>query len=79
MSGVYYAGMADLEIVGHVNTIPDASELSQALAARVKLLVEERDELAADLARVRQELLELRLEIGEDKIAAYQDLLEKAA
>ena len=79
MSGAFYAGMADLEIVGHVGAIPDASELSQALAARVKLLVEERDEIAAELAKTKADLLELRISIGEDKLDAYREIVEKAA
>jgi hypothetical protein len=79
MSGAFYSGMADLEIVGHVGAIPDASELSQALAGRIRLLVEERDEIAAELAKTKADLLELRISIGEDKLEAYQDLLEKAA
>jgi hypothetical protein len=43
----YYEKMSDLELVGHVNAIPDASELSQALATRVRLLIKEN----ADLSR----------------------------
>ncbi len=79
MSGAYYAGMADLEIVGYVGAIPDASELSQALAGRIRLLVEERDEIAAELAKTKADLLELRISIGEDKLEAYRDIVEKAA
>jgi hypothetical protein len=71
--------MADLEIVGHVGAIPDASELSQALAGRIRLLVEERDEIAAELAKTKADLLELRISIGEDKLEAYRDIVEKAA
>ena len=78
MSG-FYSAMADLELVGHVGAIPDASELSQALAGRIRLLVEERDEIAAELAKTKADLLELRISIGEDKLDAYREIVEKAA
>lgn len=79
MSGGFFAAMADLELVGHVGAIPDASELSQALAGRVRLLVEERDEIAKELAKAKADLLELRITIGEDKVEAYREIVEKAA
>jgi hypothetical protein len=71
--------MCDLEIVGHVSAIPDASELSQALAARVKLLVEERDELKRTAGELQKKLLSLQLGIAEDKLDAYVEIVEKAA
>jgi len=70
----YYAAMSDLEIVGHVNAIPDASELSQALAARVRALVTERDRLARELTKARQQTLSLELGVALDKVAAYEDI-----
>ena len=79
MSGGFFAAMSDMEIVGHVGAIPDASELSQALAGRIRLLVEERDEIAAELAKTKADLLELRISIGEDKLDAYREIVEKAA
>jgi len=78
MSG-FYSAMCDLEIVGHVSAIPDASELSQALAARVKLLVEERDELKRTAGELQKKLLALQLGIAEDKLDAYVEIVEKAA
>jgi hypothetical protein len=66
--------MSDLEIVGHVSAIPDASELSQALAGRVKLLVEERDELQKQLIDTKQKLLALELGLTQDKLAGFMDL-----
>jgi len=74
----YFYGMSDLELVGHVNAIPDASELSQALAVRVKSLVEKREDLARELGKTRAELLELRISIGEDKLDAYREIVENA-
>ena len=70
----FYAAMSDLEIVGHVNAIPDASELSQALAARVRALTSERDRLARELTKARQKTLSLELGVALDKVAAYEDI-----
>lgn len=78
MSG-FYSAMSDLEIVGHVSAIPDASELSQVLAGRVKLLVEERDELQKELIDTKQKLLALELGLTQDKLAGFMDLTAKAA
>ncbi len=78
MSG-FYSLMSDLEIVGHVSAIPDASDLSQALASRVKLLVEERDELQKAVGELQKKLLSLQLGIAEDKLDAYVEIVEKAA
>ena len=73
----YYASMSDSEIVGHVGAIPDASELSQALATRVKLLVTERDRLDKKLRETERALLSLQLGLAEDKLDAYQDLIDR--
>jgi hypothetical protein len=70
----FYAEMSDLEIVGHVNAIPDASELSQALATRVRALATERDRLARELTTARQQILSFQLGVARDKVAAYRDL-----
>ena len=67
--------MSDAEIVGHVGAIPDASELSQALAVRVKLLLAEHDRLEKKLRETERALLSLQLGLAEDKLDAYQDLL----
>lgn len=75
----YYVSFSDLELVGHVSAIPDASELSQALASRVKLLVEERDELKKTAGELQKKLLSLQLGIAEDKLDAYVEIAEKAA
>ena len=72
MSVAFYHSMTDVELVGHVNGIFDASELSQALAGRVMRLVLERDEL-------QRKLLSLQLAIAEDKLDAYIEIAERAA
>jgi len=73
----YYACMSDAEIVGHVGAIPDASELSQALAVRVKLLLAEHDRLEKKLRETERALLSLQLGLAEDKLDAYQDLIDR--
>ena len=78
MSG-FYSAMSDLEIVGHVSAIPDASELSQVLAGRVKLLVEEREELQKELIDTKQKLLALELGLSQDKLAGFMDISARAA
>jgi hypothetical protein len=75
----FYAQMSDLEIVGHVVVIPDASELSQALALRVCRLVEERDKAQRSAADLQRKLLSLQLGIAEDKLDAYVEIVERAA
>lgn len=70
----YYAAMSDLELVGHVGAIPDASELSQALAARVRALTTERTRLERELVKARQQTLSLELGVALDKVAAYEDI-----
>lgn len=74
MSRGFYSVMGDLELVGHVSGIPDPSELSQALAGRVRLLVEERDELRRDLEKAQRQLLALQLGIAEDKLDGFMEV-----
>lgn len=74
MSGSHYAGMTDMELVGHVGALIDASELSQALATRVRLLATEREKLEKDLAKKERELYELQLGLAHDKIAGFMEL-----
>ena len=71
-----YVDKTDMELVGHVEAIPDASELSQHLANRVRLLVNENAELQRQLIKVKQQLMSLELGVALDKIAAYDDLVE---
>lgn len=71
-----YASMEDMELVGHVGGIPDASELSQALANRVRLLVGEKAELEAKLHNLKHQIMALELGVALDKVAAYDDLVE---
>lgn len=75
----FYSAMSDLEMVGHVSAIPDASELSQALAGRVKLLAEELDEVKKELIDTKQKLLALELGLTQDKLAGFMDLKARAA
>lgn len=75
----FYASMSDLEIVGHVTAIPDASELSQALAVRLKRSAEERDKLRRELKKTQHSLMALQLGVAEDKLDAYVDLAERSA
>jgi HEAT repeat protein len=70
-----YVDKTDMELVGHVEAIPDASELSQHLANRVRLLVNENAELQRQLIKVKQQLMSLELGVALDKIAAYDDLV----
>ena len=74
-----YAEMSDLELVGHVGAIPDASEISQVLARRVELLTEENDELREALVKLKQQLMSLELGLALDKVAAYDDLVPNEA
>ena len=76
MSTIFYVGFSDMELVGHVCAIPDASELSQVLAARIRLLVEERDALQRALVKSQQQVMALELGVALDKVAAYQDINE---
>ena len=71
----YYALMSDWEIIGHTMAIPDSSELSQALAEKLKRVLEQRDEyrdqnsaLREKLERVERECREFKrlAEIGEE-------------
>lgn len=71
-----YATMTDMELVGHVGAIPDASELSQACANRIRLLVGEKAELEAKLHSLKHQIMALELGVALDKVAAYDDLVE---
>jgi hypothetical protein len=71
----YYALMSDYEIIGHTMAIPDSSELSQALAEKLKRVLEQRDQATSQLAamterseRLERECRELKrlMEIGEE-------------
>ena len=71
----YYALMSDWEIIGHTMAIPDSSELSQALADKLKRVLEQRDEarnqvvaLTEKVARLERECKELKrlMEAGEE-------------
>jgi hypothetical protein len=64
-----------MELVGHVFAIPDASELSQALAMRIKLLHEEKEELTQQLIKLKHQVMSIELGVALDKIAAYDDLV----
>jgi len=71
----YYALMSDYEIIGHTMAIPDSSELSQALAEKLRRVLEQRDEATSRLSvftekmeRLERECKELKrlMEAGED-------------
>lgn len=70
-----YAEKTDMELVGHVFAIPDASELSQALAMRIKLIHEEKEELTQQLIKLKHQVMSIELGVALDKIAAYDDLV----
>ena len=71
-----YANKTDMELVGHVEAIPDSSELSQHLASRVRLLVNEKTALEQQLLKLKQQIMSLELGVALDKIAAYDELIE---
>jgi hypothetical protein len=67
--------MTDYEIIGHTMAIPDSSELSQALAEKLKRVLEQRDQATSQLAvmterseRLERECRELKrlMETGEE-------------
>jgi hypothetical protein len=71
----YYALMSDYEIIGHTMAIPDSSELSQALAEKLRRVLEQRDQAMSQLAviterseRLERECRELKrlMETGEE-------------
>lgn len=71
----YYALMSDYEIIGHAMAIPDSSELSQALAEKLRRVLEQRDQATSQLAvmterseRLERECRELKrlMETGEE-------------
>jgi hypothetical protein len=71
----YYALMSDYEIIGHTMAIPDSSELSQALAEKLRRVLEQRDQaldqvlaLTEKTVRLERECKELKrlMETGEE-------------
>jgi len=74
----HYAAMSDMELVGHVGAIPDASELSQALAVRVRLLATERDKLQRELDKTKISLLSFELGLAQDRIAGFMEATKPA-
>ena len=67
----YYALMSDYEIIGHAMAIPDSSELSQALAEKLRRVLEQRDQATSQLAvmterseRLERECRELKRLMG---------------
>jgi hypothetical protein len=67
--------MSDYEIIGHTMAIPDSSELSQALAEKLRRVLEQRDQATSQLAvmterseRLERECRELKrlMETGEE-------------
>jgi exonuclease VII small subunit len=71
----YYALMSDYEIIGHTMAIPDSSELSQALAEKLRRVLEQRDQaldqvlaLTEKAVRLERECKELKrlMETGEE-------------
>lgn len=69
----FYSRMDPYELVGHVNAIPDASELSLALAARMRELL---DQVA--FYQTENRLQQSRIEERTGKIIKLADDLENA-
>ena len=63
----YYALMSDWEIIGHTMAIPDSSELSQALAEKLKRVLEQRDEAVSQNSALREKVERLERECKELK------------
>ena len=63
----YYALMSDYEIIGHTMAIPDSSELSQALAEKLKRVLEQRDEYREQNLALREKVERLERECKELK------------
>jgi hypothetical protein len=61
----YYALMSDWEIIGHTTAIPDSSELSQALAEKLKRVLEQRDEYREQNSALREKVERLERECKE--------------
>lgn len=61
----YYALMSDWEIIGHTMAIPDSSELSQALAEKLKRVLEQRDECREQNLALREKVERLERECKE--------------
>lgn len=63
----FYARMDPLELIGHVNAIPDASELSRALADRLR-------EMAAQVAFYQQENQKQQVKVADyGRLVAIKD------
>ena len=62
---LYYALMSDWEIIGHTMAIPDSSELSQALAEKLKRVLEQRDEYREQNSALREKVERLERECKE--------------
>jgi hypothetical protein len=63
----YYALMSDYEIIGHTMAIPDSSELSQALAEKLRRVLEQRDEATSRLIVTTEKMERLERECRELK------------
>lgn len=73
MSANYYIQMTDMELVGHVMALADdASEISQALAQKLKV----QTKLRAD-AEMRSQLAQERIYRLEREIRELKTLMEK--
>jgi hypothetical protein len=59
--------MTDYEIIGHTMAIPDSSELSQALAEKLRRVLEQRDEATSRLVVVTEKMERLERECRELK------------
>lgn len=73
MSANYYIQMTDMELVGHVMALADdASEISQALAQKLKV----QTKLRAD-AEMRSQLAQERIYRLEREVRELKTLMEK--
>jgi hypothetical protein len=59
--------MSDYEIIGHTMAIPDSSELSQALAEKLRRVLEQRDDAVSRLVVVTEKMERLERECKELK------------
>lgn len=80
-----FARMNAWELCGHVAAIPDASELSQALAAKLSAVMQENEFLQARMTSLQEERFVRDRKIAElneqldgamDKIAGFMDLTD---
>ena len=70
----YYDQMTDGEIVGHVLTLADdASELSQTLAARLRIQTKLRADAEMHVALGKEKIARLEREVRELKALAEHD------